>query len=321
MNSVSIWSRAGWLAAAAVSVFAASLWYGSAQLTAAQLLAALRGVGDPIASTVLFDLRLPRALTAFGVGAALALAGVLLQALFRNPLADPFVIGVSGGAAVGGLLAMAAGAGWLAVQSSAALGAFAAVLIVAALSARAEPSKLLLTGVIVASTCGAVVTLVLASSVDDQLRGMLFWLAGDLSFARSPVAGLTASAVAVVGAWLFAKPLNVMSSGELRARSAGLDLAAWRWAVFAFAALLSATAVVSAGTIGFVGLVAPHITRLMFRTADHRIVAPASALLGGTLLAAADLVARLAIEPRQLPVGGIMALIGAPIFLLLMRRR
>jgi len=320
MNPVASWSRIGVLLGSAVAVFTASLLFGSVDLSFAQLEAALRGSADGVTSTVLFELRLPRVLAAFGVGAALALSGVLLQALFRNPLADPFVIGVSGGAAVGALIAMALGAGWLLTQSAAGLGALLAVLTVAALSARADPARLLLTGVIIAASSGALVMLVLAAARDESLRGMLFWLAGDLSLARYPALTLAGAASAVAGAWLFARPLNVLAAGELRAQSVGLNLVLWRWIVFAAAALMAAVAVVSAGTIGFIGLIAPHLARLLFRTSDHRIVAPAAAALGGTLLAAADLLARTAIEPQQLPVGAVMALLGAPLFLLLLRR-
>ena len=149
---------------------------------------------------------------------------------------------------------------------------------------------------------------------------MVFWLAGDLSWDTHPLLGVGIAALALAGAVLLARPLNVLAAGDLRARSVGLDVAVWRGLVYGIAAVLTAIAVVSAGTIGFVGLITPHFARLLFRTHDHRIIAPAAALLGGTLLALADLVARTVAAPRQLPVGAIMAVAGTPLFLLLLRQ-
>ena len=269
--------------------------------------------------SVLFQVRLPRVLAAFGVGGLLALAGVLLQALFRNPLADPFVLGVSGGAAVGALCAMIAGWAALAVQAFALAGAFGSVGLVYLLARGGGTARLLLTGVVVASACGALVSVLLAVATTVQVRGMVFWLAGDLSWALSPAASLGAAMLAALLALVVARPLNVLAAGELRARAVGLELHVWRMLLFIACALLTAIAVVSAGTVGFVGLITPHAVRLAFRTSDHRLVAPTAALAGGTMLAAADLVARTIVAPRQLPVGAIMALVGAPIFLALLR--
>jgi iron complex transport system permease protein len=265
--------------------------------------------------------RLPRILAAFGVGSLLALAGVLLQALFRNPLADPYVLGVSGGAAVGALLAMIAGAAAFTVQLGAVAGALGAVAIVYFLARGGGTPRLLLTGVVLASTCGAVISVLLALADSSRVRGMVFWLAGDLEWAFSPWTSALAALAAVVVALVIGRPLNVLAAGELRARSVGLELEAWRSLLFFACAVLTAVAVVSAGTVGFVGLITPHAVRLAFRTSDHRIVAPASALLGGTFLALADLVARTIASPRQLPVGAIMALVGAPLFMALLRGR
>jgi iron complex transport system permease protein len=246
---------------------------------------------------------------------------VLLQALFRNPLADPYVLGVSGGAAVGALLAMVAGAAAVFVQSAAIVGALGAVGIVYLLARGGGTPRLLLTGVVIASACGAIISVLLAVADSSRVRGMVFWLAGDLEWAFSPWTSALAAVVAVILAVVIARPLNVLAAGELRARSVGLRLEAWRTLLFLACAVLTAIAVVSAGTVGFVGLITPHAVRLTFRTSDHRIVAPASALLGGTLLAAADLVARTIANPRQLPVGAIMALVGAPLFIALLRGR
>src|SRR5499427_7507340 len=309
------------LAVLAALVFGVSLLVGSSGLGWRGALAALTGSGDEATRTVLLAVRLPRVLAAFGVGSLLALAGVLLQALFRNPLADPYVLGVSGGAAVGALLAMMAGAAALVVQSAAVAGALAAVAIVYLLARSGGTPRLLLTGVVLASACGALVSVLLALADTSRVRGMVFWLAGDLEWAVSPWLSAGAALLAVAVAIVVARPLNVLAAGELRARTVGLALEAWRTLLFVACAVLTALAVVSAGTVGFVGLITPHAVRLSFRSSDHRIVAPAAALAGGMLLAGADLVARTIASPRQLPVGAIMALVGAPLFVALLRGR
>lgn len=315
------WKGLAALLLLAAAVFIGSLLVGSAELAPARILAALLGSGDSVARSVALAVRLPRTLAAFGVGSLLALAGVLLQALFRNPLADPFVLGVSGGAAVGALLAMIAGAAMLGIQGAAVAGAVAAVVIVHLLARSGGTTRLLLTGVVLASACGAVVTVLLSVADASRLRGMVFWLAGDLEWAVDPWVSAITALFAVAFAVVMARPLNVLAAGELRARSVGMKLEAWRSFVFVGCAALTAVAVVSAGTVGFVGLITPHIVRLAFRTSDHRLVAPASALLGGTLLACADVAARTVVAPRELPVGAIMALVGAPLFVVLLRRR
>jgi len=305
----------------ALAVFLAALLIGSSGISAPRALAALAGGGDEATRTVLIGVRLPRVLAGFGVGSLLALAGVLLQALFRNPLADPYVLGVSGGAAVGALLAMIAGTAVVVVQSAAVAGALAAVGVVYLLARGGGTPRLLLTGVVLASACGALVSVLLALADTSRVRGMVFWLAGDLEWAVNPWLSAGAAVLAVAVAIAVARPLNVLAAGELRARSVGLAVEAWRTLLFVACASLTALAVVSAGTVGFVGLITPHAVRLSFGSSDHRIVAPAAALTGGMLLAGADLVARTCAAPRQLPVGAIMALVGAPLFVALLRSR
>ena len=305
----------------AAAVFAAALLTGTSGIGLQRALLALTGHGDEAARSVLLAVRLPRVLAAFGVGSLLALAGVLLQALFRNPLADPYVLGVSGGAAVGALLAMIAGLAAILVQSAAVAGALGAVGTVYLLARGGGTPRLLLTGVVLASACGALVSVLLAIADSSRVRGMVFWLAGDLEWAVSPWLSAGTALLAVALAVVVARPLNVLAAGELRARTVGLALEGWRTLLFVACATLTALAVVSAGTVGFVGLITPHAVRLTFRTSDHRIVAPAAALAGGMLLAAADLVARTIASPRQLPVGAIMALVGAPLFVALLRAR
>lgn len=309
------------LAGAAVCAFVLSLLSGSVNLGFGELWRGMSG-GDSLARAVLFELRLPRALTAFATGGLLAIAGVLMQVLLRNPLADPFVMGVSGGAAIAALSAMLLGLGGLLVDAAATLGALATTLTVFAL-ARGEggwtPTRLLLTGIVIAAGAGAVVSVLLAMGNESQLRGMLFWLMGDLSNSSRPYPLLVLFAVALAGLFPLARHLNVLARGETQAYVLGAPVRAMRIGIFVGSATLTAATVTSAGTIGFVGLVTPHLVRLMLG-ADHRLVLPASALLGGTLVMVADLCARTLFAPRQLPVGALTAIVGVPLFLLLMRR-
>ena len=287
-----------------------------------QTLSALFGTQDSVLREVIVELRLPRAMNAFTTGGLLALAGVLMQVLLRNPLADPYVLGISGGAAVAALTAMLLGLGGLVVDWAAGGGALGATLLVFALAhARGgwTPQRLLLNGVVVASGCMAIVSLLLAMGDETRLRGMLFWLMGDLSFASFSPAALVLLAGIGTFATAGARTLNVLARGEIESQSLGVALAPTRMALFGATAALTATAVTTAGGIGFIGLVTPHLVRLMAGS-NHRIVVPASILLGGTLLTLADTLARIAAPPRQLPVGALTALIGVPLFLILMRR-
>ena len=308
------------LVSLAVLVACLGLVAGSTDIGVRPAIAALFGDAAEPARTVVMELRAPRLLSAFTIGSLLALAGVLLQALFRNPLADSYVLGVSGGSSVGALFALLVGASLWGVQCSAAIGAMSATFLVLALARGGATVRVLLTGVVVASACGALVTLVLVLADNGQLRGMMFWLAGDLGWAAHPRIMLAAALLATIAVTIISRPLDVLATGETTAQSLGLDLTRWRIVIVVLAGLLTAGAVIQGGTIGFIGLVIPHLVRLAFGTAAHRVVAPAAALAGGTLLAAADLVARTAAAPRQLPVGAIMALLGVPMFLVLLRR-
>jgi len=310
------------LLAAAAAIFWLSLLWGSVQLSAQQVWQGLTGT-SPLAHTLIVELRLPRALAAFAVGGLLALAGLLMQVLLRNPLADPFVMGVSGGASVAALLAILLGASTLGVGAAASVGAFAATMLVFGLAYSVEgwtATRLLLTGVVIASGAGAIVSLLLAVGADTHLRGMLFWLMGDLSFAGSPWALLLLLAVAASIGLLSAKHLNILARGELQALSVGVSVSALRAGIFLSSSILTAATVTAAGTIGFVGLVTPHIARLLVGS-DHRRMLPAAVLLGASTVATADLLARTLLAPRQLPVGALTALVGVPLFLLLMRNR
>jgi iron complex transport system permease protein len=271
---------------------------------------------------ILWQLRLPRMTTAFVTGALLGVAGALMQVLLRNPLADPYILGVSGSASVGALLTMMAGAGTLTLQLGAFTGAMISMLLVFSLAhgrGSWDTTRLLLTGVVLAAGWGALISLLLALNADTRLQGMLFWLMGDLSFASRPLPGVLLLLLLIPATVVISPALNLLASGELQAASLGVAVPRLRLFIYVVASLATATAVTQAGNIGFVGLIAPHILRLA-GARDHRVLIPAVLLLGGTLLSVADALSRLLVEPRQLPVGVLTALLGVPLFLLLLYR-
>ena len=285
--------------------------------------AAWRADDGGIARSLLLELRLPRALAAFAVGALLALSGSLMQVLLRNPLADPYILGVSGGAAVGGLSVIAAGAAGSLLPVGAFGGAFGSILLVFALAGGDRShaqTRLLLTGVVIAAGWGAVTALLLALSPDTQLRGMVFWLLGDLSAGGLPFLALATLVFALALTLPRAPALNVLAQGDLTAQALGVPVVSLRRLLYFVASGCAAMAVATAGTIGFVGLLAPHLARLVLGN-DQRILLPGSALAGGALLTLADTVARSVIAPTQLPVGAVTALLGVPLFLYLLSRR
>ena len=301
---------------------------GSLPVSAADVVGALGGETGGLAVEVIRGLRLPRALAAFACGGLLALAGALMQVLLRNPLADPYVLGISGGAAVGALAAMLAGLTLALMNLAAFAGALAAMLLVFGLAhgdSSWTRSRLLLTGVIVAAGCGAVVALILSIAPEDGLRGMLFWLMGDLGNAISPGPALALLAIGLIVTQPFARELNLMARGDTLAQALGVSVSQVRRGVYLLASMLTAVAVTTAGSIGFIGLVVPHLVRLaMIRLGwgnDQRLLLPAAALAGGSLLVLADTLARTVIAPQQLPVGVLTALLGVPVFLILLGRQ
>lgn len=310
-------SRLGLLLIAAVASLALASAVGSLTLTLEQWLTALLNPHHNLASRILWELRLPRALTAFAVGALLGLAGALMQVLLRNPLGDPYVLGVSGGAAFAVLLAMLLGLPLLWLAPLAFGGALLSTLLVFALARSGQ--NLLLTGVVVAAGWGAAISFILSTSPPVQLPGMLFWLMGDLSGALSPRLAWVTLLLGLLLTLPLARELNLLARGELAAASLGVTTSRLRWQIYGLAALLTGVAVSIAGSVGFVGLIAPHLVRLLIGS-DNRLVLPGSALLGGILLVLADTLARSLIAPQQLPVGVLTALLGVPMFLLLLRR-
>ncbi len=299
-----------------------SLKLGNSAVSWSLLWQILSGDEQGVLSTVVLDLRLPRVGTAFVAGGLLALSGLLMQILLRNPLADPYVLGVSGGAAVAALLALMTGLSTLWLAPAAFGGALLSMLLVfglARLRGSWEPMRLLLTGVVVAAGWGAVITFLLAVSPDQALRGMVFWLMGDLGQPDLPGWEALLLLFGTLLALLLAREINVLTRGGSQAAVFGVAVEQLRLILFLLASLLTATAVTLAGSVGFVGLVVPHMIRLMIG-GDHRLLIPATVLLGGGLLILSDAVARTLLAPQQLPVGVVTAMLGVPLFLYLLQR-
>ena len=316
------------LGACALAALVGAGLAGSVALPFAELPHALAslftGSPDGMAATLL-DLRLGRASSAFVTGAALALAGVMMQALVRNPLADPYVLGVSAGAAVGALAALLFGAALWLVDVGALFGAVAISLLLYLLARRdlggargsvrtGESGVLLLTGVVLASACMALVTLMLSVAPESRLRGMVFWMIGDLAGTSWRLLPWLVLGGALLLALRQARALNVMALHADAAVTLGVNVARLRRFLFVCSGLLTACAVTTGGSIGFVGLVVPHACRHAFGP-DHRLLLPAAALAGGGFLVLADTLARTVLAPQQLPVGVLTSLIGVPVFL------
>lgn len=295
---------------------------GSYPLSIGQLWSSLQSSGNTVEHTIIWQLRAPRAFVAFVTGGLLSLAGALMQVLLRNPLADPYILGVSGGASVATLISMSLGLGGFWLSGSAFVGALLSILLVFSLargSGSWHPTRLLLTGVVIAAGWGAMINFILSISPEKPLRGMLFWLMGDISHGAPAISGLAVLLLVLLVTFLMARQLNILAQGELQASALGINVKPLRISLFLLASLLTAFAVVQAGSVGFIGLIVPHMIRLISGS-DHRLLLPASVLLGGSLLLISDTLARTLIAPQQLPVGVITAFIGVPFFLYLLNR-
>lgn len=307
---------------AAGSVFIALL-FGSLSLTTGQVFDALVRPVPGVVDDVIWQLRLPRMLAAFACGGLLATSGVLLQVLLRNPLADPYILGISGGAALGALGAVLLGIGVAGSNVAALAGALGAIAIVFALSFRAGDwnlHRLLLTGVVLSAGFTAVISLLLTVAPQAQLRGMLFWLMGDLSHADASGTAWLVLALVVAAFTIWSGSLNALALGALKARALGVAVGGLQAALYFGAALATVAAVLLGGSIGFVGIMVPHALRLAGIN-DHRGLLPASALVGGSFVTLADTFARTVWAPQQLPVGVFTALLGVPALLFLLSRR
>jgi len=319
-----------WLAAVALlSVVAvAGLVLGVTTIPVMEVADALAGRGDETTATIVRTLRAPRVVLAALVGAALAMSGAALQGVLRNSLAEPYLLGVSGGAAVGAVLAFGMGlqhTGSLAIPAFAgAIFAVVAALLVARAagrSARGDPRTLLMAGVIIGAFANAVIMVALANSTSDTLRGSLWWMMGsvaDASWIGALWLALYISAAALVLLWM-APEIDVLALGEESAAALGSNVELATRRVFLVSALLAAATVAAAGLIGFVGLIVPHIVRA-FGVRRHRRLIAGSALVGATLVILADIVARTAMPPAELPLGAVTALIGVPFFLIQLAR-
>lgn len=309
------------LAAITAACGVGALLVGSVPLSAAEVVGTLLGGGSALERDIVMELRLPRVLGALCCGALLAMAGTLLQALLRNPLADPYVLGVSGGAGVGALAAMAAGlAAWTAAAALAGAAAALTLLAVVSVVGGGGVQRVLLTGVVIATGCGALASLLLALAPEVALRGMLHWLLGDLEHARAGAPALFALAGLVALCVALGRPLDALALGPAKAASLGLGVGALQCAVIGLAAVATVGAVLLGGAIGFVGLVVPHLVRRL-GAMRHAALLPRAALAGGALVMLADAVARSVAAPQALPTGVVTALIGVPFTLWLLARR
>lgn len=277
----------------------------------------------PEQDVIVFSLRLPRIGLAIGVGASLAMAGAAFQALLRNPLADPYVLGVSGGAAVGSILAILLAANLAFTQPVFSFaGAMAATLIVYRLGRRDDdPARMALAGVVLSTFLASMIALMTSVAANVKLRQITLWLLGDLSSGsfEGLVFVLVSVAVCLAALMTQSRALNSMMIGERDAFALGVETSRVRWIVHLAASLVTGAAVAAGGAIGYVGLVVPHLVRLAVG-ADNRLVIPASAIAGSLLVLLADTAARTVIAPRELPTGAITALVGAPVFIFLLVR-
>lgn len=316
--------RSGWLFGLLLLCAAAwltGLLVGSVAISPVALWASLTGSADVYTDSIV-ALRLPRVAAAFACGALLALAGVLLQALLRNPLADPYLIGVSGGASVAGLIAVLLSLGVVAGGVLAFIGALATTTAVYFISLRAgrfDRATVILSGVAVAGGCAALVALLMIWAPPEHLRGMLFWLMGDVGYASAPYASLLIALLLMLVAWSVAPRIDVLMLGDIKAASLGVAPQPLNAILYVLSALAAAIAVAQCGTIGFVGLLVPHFLRLLGLNL-HRFLIPAAALCGGAFLTFTDTLARSVAAPLQLPIGAVTAILGVPILLYLLLR-
>ena len=274
---------------------------------------------------IVWELRMPRVLTAAAVGAGLALSGAVMQALTRNPLADPYLLGLSSGASLGAVSVILLGAALLLPLAAflGALLALGATLLLASALGRITPTRTVLAGLAVSSLASAITSFVIFWTVTgDSYREILSWLLGSLAGARWPAVAIAGIALVVVGIPIMftGRLLDSFAFGDTSAAALGVNVQGTRWALLAGTALLTGAMVSVSGSIGFVGLILPHAVRLLVGP-GHRALLPLSALVGAIFLVWADTLARTLFDPRELPVGIVTALIGAPVFALLLARR
>lgn len=320
------------LGAALVASIVVAVTIGPASITFGEVWGSIGshlGLGasplPPLRDGIVWELRLPRVLTAAAVGAGLAIAGAVMQAITRNPLADPYLLGLSSGASLGAVSVVLLGASLL-LPVAAFLGSMAALvltLLLASSLGAITPTRTVLAGLAVSSLAGAITSLVIFwTATGDSYREILGWLLGSLAGARWPAVAIAVVALVVAGIpiMLTGRLLDAFAFGDVSAASLGINVPVTRWALLAATALLTGAMVSVSGSIGFVGLILPHGVRLLVGP-GHRALLPLSALVGAIFLLWADTAARSLFDPRELPVGIVTAIIGAPIFALLLGRR
>ena len=320
------------LGAALVASIVVAITLGPAEITPVDVWSSVLhhlGVGESPLSVlrdgIVWQLRLPRVLTAAAVGAGLALSGAVMQAITRNPLADPYLLGLSAGASLGAVSVLVLGATLLIAPAAfiGALAALLATLLIARASGPLSPSRTVLAGVAVSAFAAALTSFVIFwTATNDSYREILAWLLGSLAGARWPAVAIAVGAIVVVGIplTLSGRTLDAFAFGDTAAAALGVHVERTRWTLLVATALLTGAMVSVSGSIGFIGLVLPHAVRLVVGTAN-RAVLPLSALLGAIVLVWADTAARTVFDPRELPVGIVTAIVGAPLFALLLLRR
>ena len=314
------------LVAVLVAASVAALALGAVAIAPSQLWGVVSGTADPVVRAIVLDVRAPRVALALLVGAALGMSGGVLQGALRNALAEPYLLGVSGGAAVGAVSAVALGLNDPTVLSLAAFGgALLAVLLVMGIARasaqHADPRILLMAGVVVGAFANAAIMVLLATAPAEAAKGALWWMMGSLGSAQWRDVGRLALVLAVAGPVIlyWARDLDALALGHDAAASLGVDPDAASRRLYLAASLLAAATVAAAGLVGFVGLLVPHVARAL-AGARHRVALAVSALAGSTLVVAADLAARTARAPAELPLGAVTAVLGVPFFLALLRR-
>ncbi len=335
-------TRHGWLLVLTgllLVVLILSLVVGSVNIPLGDVLKILMG-GEPARktwTTIMLDLRLPKALTALLAGAALGVSGLQMQTLFRNPLADPFVLGVSSGASLGvALVVLGAGTtgslllaglgltGDFGLTVAAFLGAAITLFLVVSVASRVQSvMTLLILGLMFGYATSAVVTLLLYFSLTERIKAYMSWTFGSfggVTWGQMPIF-IPVILVGIVSAFLLSKPLNALLLGEGYARSMGMNVRRGRLAIIASTALLAGTVTAFCGPIGFLGLAVPHLCRAVLGTSDHKLLIPATAILGGTMALAADLISQLPGSQIVLPLNAVTALIGAPVVIWIILRR
>lgn len=327
-SGVGPWTLAPLLLALLALSVVLGVRFGTVPYSTGEVLGALVGRGEQTVADIVLRIRLPRVLVAVLVGGGLAMAGATFQALLRNPLAEPYILGISGGASVGAVLVLALGlaaeGSWV-LPLAAFAGAILAILLVFRVATATGRSMdvrvLLLAGVVVAAFFSACIAFILSISSARTVQSAVLWIMGSLAAADWRAVALTAAYTLPAALLLtgLARPLNLMAIGEETARYLGADVEAVKRLALAVAALITASGVAVAGVIGFVGLVVPHAVR-MLTGSDHRTLLPLSFLAGAAFLALADLAARLLLAPTEIPIGVITAFVGVPFFLLLLRR-